>query len=283
MKVDFRFVCLLGWALAAPLQAVDTTDRAREIFEAGGGKVRLDESLRLTPGGGVGVELAGPGVRYWYEHHIGGRRGSVDVSPAYRFCHGDRVTLHLEGNRGLQVLALGRATRIGGAPAADPEASLGAEEAPPVGSMADGVWRLLQPTGGRSVELAAGETLSVPGDGWVLSDEAESIEIAVIVSTEALDLSEHFDLETGGALEGAAEALASSGVRRSGGLESTLDGWRRNAAQSRAQGKGIHSYAFQLASSGPALIDVPLIHDPCFRRMTLLSRSSHSTPQDEEN
>ena len=64
MKVDFRFVCLLGWALAAPLQAVDSTDRAREIFEAGGGKVRLDDTLWMANGPDLeaGAEVTVVGV-----------------------------------------------------------------------------------------------------------------------------------------------------------------------------------------------------------------------------
>lgn len=275
MKFNIGFISLLCWTLSGPLLAADSTERARRIFEAGGGKVRMDETSSLVTSGGVGIDVRGPGVRFWYEHFVGGLLGSVEVSPDYRFCNGDRVALRLLGNRELQVLALGRSLSSASEPDAA-GAGLGGGEAPAGDPPMDGAWRLLLTSGGHSVGVAPGETVSVPGEPWVLSDEAETLEVALIVSEEPVDLSGHFDVETGTALEAASASFESSGVRRSGSLDSSLAEWRRNAVLSRAQGGEIHSYGFQLATAGPAVIDVPLHHDPCFRRMTLPSRTSRA-------
>ena len=230
----------LGIAIGAAAAEAET---ARSVFEAAGGRLSADRASPDSPAAEPRiVEVRGAGIELWLERFVGGRGRSYRVASGYRFCGGDRVGLRLRPNREVQVQGLLRSRR-------------GLSRA------GSGGWsRSLSDDRAVEARLRALEVLSLPGAGSVvLDDRRGSLEFAVVVAEPAFDLESLWTIPAAG-------------------REELFERWAANTEVSLATEGEVESYAFAIAPTRAAFLEVKLEHHPCSRRMSLHDLTSSRWP-----
>jgi hypothetical protein len=289
-----RIVCstllLAVIALAPPRPTAVSAEReptaetpaaiAAEAFQAGRGAVPVSRNGMIVSAEDADaetVQVSGPGLELWLERSIGGGR-VLKVSPEYKFCNGDRIAFKLRSNRPLHLLALLRAfpgpPRDERRPADEPEPSATGPSTRV--RTADAAWRSLLSLEGASVPIEPETLTSLPTEPVLLGTEPAQYRLALAISTRPIDLSELFDPATG--IVRAAEPKAAGGEGDSEPtprveLNRLLESWRGNAAKAFGADGAAASYGLVRDPGTPAVVDVPIHHYDCARRMTLPSRA----------
>jgi hypothetical protein len=191
------------------------------------------------------------------------------VPSTYRFRDGDQLVFQMETNRESYVYVLNRT--IFGNPANLAEyAAKGIKIEQPADAEKPKMsrYRLLFPTpdSGRENRLKANKRVTVPtGKIPFQMDSEPGIEkLYVVVSQDPIDLSKHFDMESGAARRGSSRDDKPTNDTDED-INARLKGWSDNAKVAFAEEKGIgmgnsQSYGIVVDHAKPMVVEVSLKH-----------------------